>query len=264
MTANPNFRKHHRHGLFAGQISPQVPGPAVRRPGEGASTSPSRSRRDGASGLAHGPCGRPPPAARCSALPPWTPGGLGAPPPRTAHGKGSGARLPTAGAGRPSRHRELRGRRGEAGSSPRGRLQGPGPRVGGRRGTCFTAAACEAEGGASVAGRGSGAHPRSGREGLRGAPILGGTRRHKRGAERRAGGAGAALPSPAGQTPKRHRKLVLAPALTCAARGAAAAVGAPPPPPQGAGRQERTLPRRGDRSCSSPGRLGSWSAGETP
>lgn len=33
---------------------------------------------------------------------------------------------------------------------------------------------------------------------------------------------------------------------------------------QGRGRGEPASPRRGARSCSSPGRLGSWSAGETP
>lgn len=57
-----------------------------------------------------------------------------------------------------------RDRRGEAGSSA-GPLPGTGAAGGRAKGHLFHAGACEAEGGASVAGRRSGAHPRDGREG---------------------------------------------------------------------------------------------------
>lgn len=188
---------------------------------------------------------------------------MGAPPPRHGGREVSRCAAPrgrTAGAGPPSHHG------GAPRPAPRGRLQGLGPRVGGRRGTSFTTrpGACEAEGGAPAAGRSGGAHRRDSGAGRAARSSDrhsegrgGGTRGHTGGAGRQGRGCRRCPPPPQPGRRRSGASNSSSPLRSPVLRGE-------PRPSGGAGRQERTLPRRGDRSYSSPGRLGSWSAGETP
>lgn len=231
MTADENFRKHRRHGLLAGQLSSRVPGPEGGFPGGEQSTAPSSPAGHGGTAPRLSPGGRAAPTPRGSLLraAALEPGG-GAwesrPPSQRTDGEpGRGSPRPDLAA--------VPAPRGSAGSPP-------GAGAAGGRAKGHPPHACEGGGGASVEGRRSGAHPRDGREGLRGAPTLGGGRGRTCGAGRRGRGCRRcpALPSPprAGGRRSGASELVLAPALTCAARGAAAIAGAPPPPPLPAGR----------------------------
>lgn len=221
MTADENFRKHRRHGLLAGQLSSRVPGPEGGFPGGEQSTTPSSLAGHGGTAPRLSP-GAHPPRLAPQGCRPGARGGWGAPPPPSQRTDGEPGR------GSPRPHlAAVPAPRGSAGSPP-------GAGAAGGRAKGHPPHACEGEGGASVEGRRSGAQPRDGREGLRGAPALGG-------AHAWCGAAGQgvpALPSPPRPGGRRSgaSALVLAPALTCAARGAAAIAGAPPPPPLPAGR----------------------------
>lgn len=243
MTADKNFRKHHRHGLFAGQISSRVPGPEGGFPGGEASTSPPSPAGHGGTAPRVSPAARAASAPRGSLLSAAaleTRGGLGAPPAPHSARKVSRSAAPrgrTARAGPPSQHRAApppprrRGQRRGGASRDWGRgWEGEGHLFHGPRGSGWSRGR-RVRGGAKKRGTSAGWRGRAARssDAPRGAEEgHEGTRVARSG---RAGGAGAALPSPAGRAPKRRLKLVLAPPLTCAARGAAAIVGAPPPPP---------------------------------
>lgn len=235
----------------------------VRFPAGGThlSLTAGRSRKGSASGLARGPC-----RARCPLLGAQRcrPAARGVRKRRLPSQRTAGARWvrgsprPDGGAGPVSR-----GRRGEA-ITPRGRPRGLGPRAGGWR-----APVCRP---ARDRKKHRAARPRwseeaghilgiAGKRGLRGAPALGGAWRDTR-AHAWCGAAGQGKGC-------RHCRSSASnssspPCSPVLRGGPRPSWGHPRPHRGGAGQQERTLPRREDRSYSSPGRLGSWSAGETP
>lgn len=189
MTADKNFRKHHRHGLLAGQTSFRVPGAEGVFPGGRHPPVPHRwpataGQRPGARPRA---VRSPLPAARCSALPPWS---RGFPKRRLPSQSTAGARsvpgsprLPAAGRrGRaavprpPGETAGTRGRGQEGGGAPvcrparhRAKQRAARPRRGEETGHIL-----------GIAGKG----------GLRGAPALGGAWRRDTRAHAWCGAAG--------------------------------------------------------------------------